>query len=294
MGTFDVAALKLQLEQTFEVSLHPPEPIDTGYTDWRELSGLLAALIATLDARVIAVGGSQGSGKTTLSEILTRACNQSGAGVVSCSIDDFYLCAADRAALAAEVHPLLRTRGVPGTHEWAWLQQTLDAVHAGAARLTLPVFDKGRDDRQGTIDVEARRLILEGWCLGVTTQPESQLQQPCNTLEAREDPDGRWRRYVNEQVRSHYQPLWRQVDLWVHLRVPSFAQVVAWRTQQEQQLPPEQRMSDAEILRFIQHYERLTRWIWSNTAQGPGVLVQLDESHRVAGITVSAGSKIGS
>src|SRR3546814_1404242 len=34
-----------------------------------------------------------------------------------CSSDLLYRTAADRAALAATVHPLLRVRGVPGTHD---------------------------------------------------------------------------------------------------------------------------------------------------------------------------------
>jgi len=292
MGGFDFGHLRLQLERAFEVTLHPPGSVETAFTDWRELSCLLAALIEAREAKVIAVSGSQGSGKTTLSDILTRTCNQLQTATASCSIDDFYLSAADRAALAEEVHPLLATRGVPGTHEWDWLQRVLDDVHGGAAQLTLPVFDKGLDDRDGTIVASAQRLILEGWCLGVIPQPESRLQQPCNHLEETEDPNGAWRRYVNAQIRAHYEPLWEQVDLWVHLRVPSFAQVVKWRTQQEQQLPPQQRMPDVAVLRFIQHYERLTRWLWSCTPQGPGLVVHLDEAHRVAGVTVSAGSEI--
>jgi D-glycerate 3-kinase len=177
---------------------------------------------------------------------------------------------------------------VPGTHEWQWLQSVLQAVQVGGAQLRLPEFDKGRDDRKGTVTAQVDTLVLEGWCLGVIAQPDSLLVEPVNELERDEDPSGVWRGYVNEQIREHYESLWEHVDLWVHLRVPSFTQVVTWRTQQEQQLPASQRMSEPEILRFIQHYERLTRWLWASVPQGPGVVVSLDEAHQVADFSVSA------
>ena len=215
-----------------------------------------------------------------------------GINTLSCSIDDFYLSRADRTQLARQVHPLLQTRGVPGTHEWHWLQSVLQAVREGGAELRLPVFDKGRDDRKGTITAEVDTLVLEGWCLGVTAQPDNLLADPVNDLERDEDPQGIWRGYVNDQIRDHYESLWTQVDLWVHLRVPSFTQVVHWRTQQEQQLPASQRMSEPEILRFIQHYERLTRWLWASVPLGPGVVVRLDEAHQVAEFAASRATRI--
>ena len=145
-----------------------------------------------------------------------------------------------------------------------------------------------------TVTDEVRTLVLEGWCLGVVPQPDKLLNEPCNALERAEDPDGTWRRYVNEQIREHYQPLWQFVDLWVHLRVPGFAQVVAWRTQQEQQLPPTRRMSTPAIARFIAHYERVTRWLWQSPPLGPGMVVRLDQDHNVAEFTASAADRISS
>ncbi len=58
-----------------------------------------------------------------------------------------------------------------------------------------------------------------------------------------------------------------------------------WRTQQEQALPPEQRMDEAALERFIQHYERLTRALWRQPPIGPGLLVDLNEDHEIAGIS---------
>ncbi|MCG7815216.1 kinase, partial [Alteromonas sp. MCA-1] len=67
---------------------------------------------------IVGINGSQGSGKSTLTSFiesfLTSVHNKK---VVSLSIDDFYYDQSQRNALAIKVHPLLATRGVPGTHD---------------------------------------------------------------------------------------------------------------------------------------------------------------------------------
>ena len=50
------------------------------------------------------------------------------------SLDDFYLTRAQREELARTQHPLLRTRGVPGTHDVALGQRTIDALAARRRR----------------------------------------------------------------------------------------------------------------------------------------------------------------
>jgi len=289
MSGVDRVALQKLLQSTFGLALKPPLAAPCVYQQWRDVSSLAAAVIDALDARVVAVSGSQGSGKTTLTEVLAQTAASVSGPVCNVSLDDFYLPAAARTALSHAVHPLLRTRGVPGTHDWEWLMRVLEQVRGGGGTLQLPRFDKGRDDRAGTDTVEAKRLILEGWCLGTAAQPEHLLTPPCNTLEATEDAQGVWRRYVNQQLRQYYEPMWRQVDFWIHLRVPGFDEVRAWRAQQEQQLPPGQRMTPAEIERFIAHYERLTRWLWARPPWGPGLVIELDAQHRIAGFSCVTG-----
>ncbi|PID64738.1 MAG: kinase, partial [Gammaproteobacteria bacterium] len=65
----------------------------------------------------IGINGSQGSGKTTLADYLVMRLRQAGQHVCALSIDDFYLTKKQRQTLAQTVHPLLATRGVPGTHD---------------------------------------------------------------------------------------------------------------------------------------------------------------------------------
>ena len=72
------------------------------------------------------------------------------------------------------MHPLLATRGVPGTHDCRRLGDVLEqfASTKGVINLSLPQFDKGVDDRVQDIHVAAEVLVFEGWCLGVQPQPE--------------------------------------------------------------------------------------------------------------------------
>ena len=272
----------LQLDQ----KLVFPEPAP-GYADWRQASALIASVALATEARVVAISGSQGSGKSTLAQCLQNTLINAGQQAAAVSIDDFYLTREARTALAEQVHPLLQTRGVPGTHDWQWLHQVLDEVHSGNTPLSVPVFDKGLDDRVEPREIDANLLVFEGWCLGVKAQPESALATPCNALERDEDVEGKWRQWVNDQLRKHYESLWQKVDLWVHLRVPGFAQVQAWRSQQEQQIPLEQRMDEAQITRFIAHYQRLTEALWQQQPATPGFVLQLDEQHQVTQVTVS-------
>jgi D-glycerate 3-kinase len=220
---------------------------------------------------VVGVCGSQGSGKSTVCKTLTTRFTQSGLRVANLSIDDLYLPLADRVKLAKQVHPLLRTRGVPGTHDIKLGVHTLHALaHSGS--VPLPRFDKAIDDRRPKADWDslegpAQLVLLEGWFVGARPQTLEQLNCPVNALEANEDVDGRWRRYVNDALGSEYQSLFAKIDLLVLLAAPSFDVVLKWRTQQEHELRAQTTgdtsgvMNDAALVRFIQHYERLTKHI---------------------------------
>ena len=135
-------------------------------------------------------------------------------------------------------------------------------VQAGAQRITLPQFDKARDDRSGQRHVACDVLVLEGWCWGNGSDDRA-LTEPINDPEREADADGRWRRWVNTQIEARYTPLWTAVDFWLQLQPPGFAQVVQWRRQQESQLVEAMRMDEQRLRHFIEHYERLTRWQWA-------------------------------
>ena len=272
-----------ELAQAFGVHLElTPFAADRAdaFMDWHYVSQIVVQVAQARGARTIGICGSQGSGKSTLAQAIVAAFASANTRGAVCSLDDFYLTKAERERLAQTIHPLLRTRGVPGTHDHGLLHAALTAF-SDLGRANVPRFDKAVDDRAGFDWVEGEYLIFEGWCVGVHAQPAAELPTPCNTLERTEDTDGVWRTWVNDQIRAHYEPIWPLVDLWVYLKAPSFQQVFEWRWQQEQQLPEERRFSEPELERFIAHYERLTRHIWASPMHTPALFFALDPDHRV-------------
>ncbi len=156
--------------------------------------------------RVLGICGGQGAGKSSLAAGVVAAAERTGQCAVSLSLDDFYLTRAQRTDLARQVHPLLVTRGVPGTHDVALCIRTIEALLVPGNH-QIPRFDKGQDDRQSRDKWDAVAgpfdlVVLEGWCVGAPPQPLGALSAPCNELESSTDPQGVWRGYVNDCLRS--------------------------------------------------------------------------------------------
>lgn len=239
--------------------------------------------------QVLGISGLQGSGKSTLAAQVVEAATAAGLSAASISLDDFYLTAAQRRRLAATVHPLLATRGPPGTHDLPLALATIDALRAGA-RPPLPRFDKLADDRlpQEAWPVPARPLdllVLEGWCLGVPPEDAAALAAPVNALEAREDADGSWRRYCNAALARDYPPLWSHLDRLWFLQPPDFATVYAWRWQQEQALQAasagRRGMDRRTLQRFVQHYQRISLQALRTPPSLADHVVELDAARAV-------------
>lgn len=235
---------------------------------------------------VIGICGSQGSGKSTLVAHLAEQLTKAGQRVACLSLDDFYLPRSERQRLAQEVHPLLATRGVPGTHDVGLGLATIAALERGEAA-PLPRFAKAVDDRlpedqwphaPAGCDV----LLLEGWCLGA--RPQADLAAPINALEAAEDSAAVWRSYANTALAGDYQRLFGRIDRLVLLAAPDWNVVAKWREQQEQDLRAQGGpavMSPSEVSRFIQHYERLTRWILEEMPSRADLVVRLGEGREL-------------
>ncbi len=249
---------------------------------------------------VLGINGAQGTGKSTAAEVIAHLLELRGFRVCRLSIDDLYLTRAERQSLAEKVHPLLATRGVPGTHDTERGLELLQGLRAARAdtQVAIPRFDKAQDDRCAEDDLWEGKpdlIVFEGWCVGARPQPEAALEPPLNALEREDDPDGLWRRHVNRQL-ERYQPLFACLDHLIMLKAPSFEQVFRWRSEQEaaleKQLKEEGRtgthlMSAQALQRFIDHYERLTRWILSEMPGRADLVLALNTDHRVERITAS-------
>ncbi|PCI74495.1 MAG: hypothetical protein COB20_15050 [SAR86 cluster bacterium] len=243
---------------------------------------------------LIGINGAQGTGKSTLAKLLSALLTSRGHRVANLSIDDFYYSKAKRQELAAGIHPLLRSRGVPGTHDVDLALHVLEQLaEAGPEqKVSLPSFDKSLDDCRALDACEQLRgpvdlVILEGWFVGVKPQPEDKLSPAINELESNEDSDGRWRVYVNQQLAGAYQPLFKQIHMLLMLQAPGFEQVLEWRSLQEEKLralaakDASGLMDRKAIERFIQHFERLTRHCLRTLPDSADHVFQLDADHRI-------------
>jgi len=241
----------------------------------------------------LGINGAQGTGKSTLAAFLQLALEESeGWHVAVLSIDDFYLTKAEREHLSKTTHPLLKTRGVPGTHDLQLLSTCIEQLRnlSSGSKLSLPHFDKAQDDRAsveswpsatGPIDL----IILEGWCVGSRPQPPDALTKPVNELERDKDPDGKWRQFVNEQLKKGYAELFTELNFLFYLQAPDFEAVFRWRLEQEKKLAAKYPDHGPEIMdrknieAFIQHYERLTRENFKSMPTIADVILELDNNH---------------
>lgn len=219
----------------------------------------------------VGINGCQGSGKSTLSDFIAEyLITQYQLNVVVMSLDDFYLSSEKRNKLADDIHPLLATRGVPGTHDVTALNHVLTQLSEHKTGFSIPKFNKATDEplpesQWTSIKKPVDIILLEGWCWGVPPQTDEQLQIPINELELQHDVTGEWRSYVNQQLKIAYEPLYKKMDFWLALQAPSFDCVYQWRLEQEQKLQAKnislsnsKVMSPAEVLNFTQYFQRLS------------------------------------
>lgn len=262
---------------------------DAALLDW-----LQQRIDAQAGCLVLGICGSQGSGKSTLATNLVQALQTRGLRCASLSLDDLYLTHAERQELARSVHPLLATRGVPGTHDVAMGCSVIDAARqlSPGETVLFPRFNKAQDDRhpecewddvKGPLDL----LIFEGWCVGVGAQDAAALVSAVNPLECDEDADGAWRQWVNQQLKQNYPALFGRLDALLYLRIPGWSAVLDWRRQQEVETAASNRaqnhrlMDEKQLQRFIQHYQRLTQHALNTLPQQADVVRSIDAAHQV-------------
>ncbi len=98
---------------------------------------------------IIGLTGGQGSGKSTISNILKILLKEAyNLNTVIFSIDDFYKTYKERKKMSEKVSPLFLTRGVPGTHDTYLLLNCLKKLKkSNFSKILIPKFDKSIDDR---------------------------------------------------------------------------------------------------------------------------------------------------
>ncbi|MDG2119113.1 MAG: P-loop NTPase fold protein [Gammaproteobacteria bacterium] len=269
---------------------------------WLPLATQLQKIIATKTVHgnqkpiVLGINGCQGSGKSTLAKFLEAALKNTDLNTATLSLDDFYLSPEARVALAKKIHPLFRTRGVPGTHDVGLaLRKFQDLLDITKTSVLLPRFDKALDKpaQENVWPIAPRPLdliILEGWFVGAQPQPDNDLIAPVNDLEKNKDPETIWRTHANQFLAQEYQLLFSKIDILIMLRAPNFQSVSTWRNNQEKKLRrtveftakhEKKIMSEREVKDFIKYFERLTLHCLKTIPLQADMIFDLDHTQRV-------------
>jgi D-glycerate 3-kinase len=245
--------------------------------------------------KIIGLSGGQGTGKSTISEILKIILKQGfNLETVIFSIDDFYKTRKERKIMAKKTSPLFLTRGVPGTHDAKMLFNCIKNLKKNRfKKMTVPKFDKSKDDRSPkskwlAVKKKPNIIIFEGWCVGVTSQKERDLVIPINKLEKQKDEKRTWRHTVNKELKNKYKKIFNLIDKLIFLKVPSFKYVYKWRLLQEKKLRAKSKgnktMSNEQVKNFIMYYERLTKNMLKILPKKANTVISIDESHRLKSI----------
>ena len=242
---------------------------------------------------ILGFSGGQGSGKTTVTGILKIILKKFFKRRIHVSsIDDFYKTLEDRNKISNKIHPLLKTRGVPGTHDINLVKNFFNIIRKKKfKKIKLPKFEKAMDNRLEkkywfNIKQKPEIVILEGWCVGARPQSNSLIKRPINILEKYEDKDLKWRKYVNEKLKKEYKKLFVMIDHLIFMKIPNFKVVFKWRLLQEKKLKKKSYsnkkiMSYNEIKRFIMFYERITLQMMKDLSKSASVLMLLKKNHDI-------------
>ncbi len=239
----------------------------------------------------LGLSGGQGSGKTTVTAILKIILGKFFKRTVyTMSIDDFYKTLKERNQISRTIHPLFKTRGVPGTHDVNLIKKLFNFIRRKKFRkFKLPRFDKSIDDRfeekyWNTIKKRPEIVILEGWCIGAKPQSNSLIKKPINILERKEDKNFIWRNYVNKKLKIEYKKIFNMLDHVIFIRVPNFKMVLKWRLLQESKLKKKSYlnkkiMSHTQIKRFVMFYQRITLQMIKDLSKCASMVIVLKKNH---------------
>ena len=243
----------------------------------------------------VGLAGGQGTGKTTISSLIKIILiKYFKLKVFRISIDDFYKTRKERISLSKRVHPMLLTRGVPGTHDINMMLNFFKKVkNKNFKRLRLPSFNKAVDDRfskKKWYDLKNKPdvIIFEGWCVGAKSEKNNTLKRTLNLMEKVKDQKQIWRKYVNQQLKTKYKNLYSQLNCLIFLKAKNFSLLQKWRLKQERKLWINSKrklnlkiMSKGDVINFMQTYQRITQNMFKNMPKYASIIFNLNSNHQI-------------
>jgi len=208
------------------------------------------------------------------------------------SLDDYYLTKKQRKELSKRIHPLLQTRGVPGTHATEKITKTIQLFDKKKYPIKIPKFDKLNDDRMPfsqIITSKKNMIFLEGWCCGCPPLSNSFLQKNLNNIE-KTDSEYIWRKYYNKKLKKEYKLIFNHFEYLIYFKIPSFDCVLKWRIKQEKRLKLNKKkninyMNKIEIKDFISYYEKITTWMMKNTLSKSDLTIKINKNQKIQSIS---------
>jgi len=243
----------------------------------------------------VGLAGGQGTGKTTISSLIRIILiKYFKLKVFRISIDDFYKTRKERISLSKRIHPMLLTRGVPGTHDINMMLSFFKKVKSKKfKRLKLPTFNKAIDDRSNKkswyeLNEKPDVIIFEGWCVGAKSESNNTLKKTINSMEKAKDQKKIWRKYVNYQLKSKYKNLYSQLNCLIYLKAKNFNLLQKWRLKQERKLWIKSKMksnskimSKGDVINFMQTYQRITQNMFKKTPKYASIIFNLNSNHQI-------------
>ena len=243
----------------------------------------------------VGLAGGQGTGKTTTSSLIKIILSKYfKLKVFRISIDDFYKTRKERNSLSKKVHPMLLTRGVPGTHDIDMILNFFKKVKSNKfKKLKLPTFNKAIDDRFNkkywyNLKERPDVIVFEGWCVGAKSEKNKTLKKSINFMEKTQDQKQIWRKYVNEQLKLKYKKLYSQLNCLIYLKAKNFNLLQKWRLKQERKLWLNSKrksnlkiMSKEDVLSFMQTYQRVTQNMFRYMPKYASIILNLDNKHQM-------------
>ncbi|PSB43726.1 glycerate kinase [filamentous cyanobacterium Phorm 6] len=256
--------------------------LETLWNLWLPLAIQLSTEKQSLNRTLIqGILGGQGTGKTTLCQVLKVILGKMGYSTVSISLDDLYKTYADRQKLQ-KADPRLIWRGPPGTHDIDLGIAVLDKLRGSQTselaavdnlksdfpktdiikNIEIPRFDKsawgGAGDRtQPEIICGADIVLFEGWFVGMNPITDATLNEFLATapFPISTEADCQFARDMNAKLHD-YLPLWNRLDRLMVLYPRDYRVSQVWRNQAEREMMAQGKsgMSEAEINRFVEYF----------------------------------------